>query len=66
MNFKEFWQKLSAEEKKELAEKCESSVPTLSQCAHGTRNFGLNLLDRLLDADKRITYKNRQIHVKMK
>lgn len=38
MTFKEYWQLLSASEKRHLAKQIESSVATLSQYANGHRN----------------------------
>lgn len=55
LGFKDFFSSLSADEKKTLAEKAESSVASLSQIANGHRRAGYSLAARLKRADGRIT-----------
>ena len=56
LEFKDFFSGLTADEKKELAEKAGTSVAYLSQLANGHRKAGLASVTQLTQADKRITH----------
>ena len=47
MNFKDFYKKLSAEEKRELGKNANLSLQYLSHLANGHRNAGLKMIIRL-------------------
>lgn len=53
--FKEFYQSLSADEKRKLAADAGTSVAYLSHIAHGYRRAGRISIVRLMQADQRIT-----------
>lgn len=55
-NFKQIWTELSAEQKRDLATKCKTSVAYLSQVAHGTRSAGRKTIGNLMSADERISF----------
>ena len=46
---------MSAEEKSRLADAADTPVSYLSQVAHGWRGAGIDVIDRLMKADNRIT-----------
>lgn len=56
MDFKTFWVSLKADEKTALAKDAETSVAYLSQVAHGHRNAGADVIERLMKADSRISF----------
>lgn len=56
MNFQAYWCNLDAKAKAALADGARTSVNHLSQVAHGHRNAGANLIQRLMEADSRITF----------
>lgn len=56
MNFLEYWQSLSPEQKANLAARSNTSIPYLSQVAHGHRKAGAGLIERLMVADKKISF----------
>lgn len=56
MTFKELWLELDSQAKANLAARAQTSVPYLSQVAHGHRKAGAALIERLLRADNRITF----------
>lgn len=56
LDFKEFWTSLKADEKRRLAESAKTTVPYLSQVAHGHRKAGADVIGRLMAADNRITF----------
>ena len=53
--FKRFYESLDAAELSDLATRAETSVPYLSQIAHGHRKAGASVCARLKSADNRIT-----------
>jgi hypothetical protein len=57
MKFKKYWDALDPDKKIKLATEAATSTAYLSQVANGHRNAGANLIDRLLLADPKITYK---------
>ncbi len=54
--FHSLWVAMSADEKRRLATAAHTSVPTLSLVANGHRGAGASLIERLMDADNRITF----------
>lgn len=55
-DFTIFWTTLSADEKRRLADSAGTSVPYLSQVAHGHRRAGASVIERLMRADARISF----------
>jgi len=55
-NFKELWTELTADEKRALAYKSDTSVAYLSQIANGQRRAGRKTIGNLVTADKRINF----------
>jgi hypothetical protein len=56
MNFKQYWIQLSPKEKNDLADRANTPKDYLSQLAHGHRNAGANIIERLMKADSKITF----------
>jgi len=54
--FQDLWTSLSPEEKRQLAEKADTSVAYLSQIAGGHRRAGNKTIAGLLKADDRISF----------
>jgi len=52
--FLEVWRDMGPEAKKKLAIRVDSTIPYLSQLAHGHRGPSRKMLRRLLAADRRI------------
>jgi len=52
--FTDVWISLNPEQKQRLADKLESSKAYLSQIAHGKRTPSVDMIQRLVAADKRI------------
>jgi len=55
-DFKELWVDLTADEKRELAAKSDTSVAYLSQVANGQRRAGRKTIGSLISADRRINF----------
>lgn len=56
-SFQDFYARLSPDEKRELAENADTSVAYLNQIKTGHRNAGRDLIERLMAADGRISFR---------
>jgi len=54
--FTEFWTDLDASEKRQLADRADTSVAYLHQISSGYRNAGRKTIDSLKAADNRISF----------
>ena len=57
MNFREYWQKMTAKEKRDLAKRADTTEIVLRHIANGHRKAGASIIERLMDADPVITFK---------
>lgn len=55
LEFQKLFTSLDAEEKRDLAERANTSVAYLSQIANGHRKAGVDIIASLTNADNRIT-----------
>jgi hypothetical protein len=54
--FEKYWRSLDAKGKERLARKAKTSVAYLSSIAHGHRKPGWNVIQRVIAADKALTF----------